>query len=58
MYRTNLSWSPLMQILDVMMEQDLITREKQGTHVVYKITEKGMNVLNYFNEAMELIEIK
>jgi len=47
-----------MQVLDAMMEQNLIAIEKQGTHVVYKITEKGMNVLNYFNEAMELIEIK
>lgn len=58
MYRTNLSWKPLMQVLNAMMEQDLIVLEKQGTHVIYKITEKGMNVLNYFNEAMELIEIK
>ena len=58
MYRTNLSWKPLMQILDVMMEQDLIISENTGRHVTYKITEKGMNVLNYFNEAMELIEIK
>ena len=58
MYRTNLSWKPLMQVLNAMMEQDLIVLEKQGTHVVYKITEKGLNVLNYFNEAMELIEIK
>jgi len=58
MYRTNLSWKPLMQVLNAMMEQDLIVLEKQGTHVIYKITEKGLNVLNYFNEAMELIEIK
>ena len=58
MYRTNLSWKPLMQVLDAMMEQNLIAIDKQGSHVVYKITEKGMNVLNYFNEAMELIEIK
>ena len=58
MYRTNLSWKPLMQVLDAMMEQNLIELDKQGSHVVYKITEKGMNVLNYFNEAMELIEIK
>jgi predicted transcriptional regulator len=41
-----------------MMEQGLIASEAMGRHVTYKITEKGMNVLNYFNEAMELIEIK
>jgi predicted transcriptional regulator len=58
MYRTNLSWKPLMQVLDTMIKQQLIAPENHGTHVTYKITEKGMNVLNYFNEAMELIEIQ
>jgi len=58
MYRTNLSWKPLMKILNTMMEQDLIASENTENHVFYKITEKGMSVLNYFNEAMELIEIK
>jgi predicted transcriptional regulator len=58
MYRTNLSWKPLIEVLDAMMTQELIESEKQGRHTLYKITEKGMNVLNYFREAMELIEIK
>ena len=58
MYRTNLSWKPLMQIFDAMIEQDLIISEDMGRHVTYKITEKGINVLNYFHEAMQLIEIK
>ena len=58
MYRTNLSWKPLMQIFDAMIEQDLIISEDMGRHVTYKITEKGINVLNYFHKAMELIEIK
>jgi predicted transcriptional regulator len=58
MYRTNLSWKPLTHVLDTMMEQKLITSEELGCHITYKITDKGMNVLNYFNEAMQLIEIK
>ena len=58
MYRTNLSWKPLVQILDTMMEQKLITSEELGSHITYKITEKGKNVLNYFHKAMQLIEIK
>jgi predicted transcriptional regulator len=41
-----------------MIEQDLIASVNTENHVFYKITEKGMSVLNYFNEAMELIEIK
>jgi len=58
MYRTNLSWKPLTHVLDTMMKQKLITSEMVGCHITYKITEKGMNVLNYFHEAMQLIEIK
>jgi predicted transcriptional regulator len=55
MYRTNLSWGPLMKILDAMGKQGLITVERQKKHVSYKITEKGINVLNYFHEALELL---
>jgi predicted transcriptional regulator len=58
MYRTNLSWNPLTEVLDAMIEQNLIEAEKHGRHIFYKITEKGRNVLNYFDEALELIEIK
>jgi predicted transcriptional regulator len=58
MYRTNLSWKPLMEVLDAMIKQNLIMAEKHGGHTLYKITEKGKNVLNYFHEALELIEIK
>jgi predicted transcriptional regulator len=58
MYRTNLSWKPLMEVLDAMMTQELIEANRQGRHTLYKITEKGKNLLNYFHEAMELLEIK
>jgi predicted transcriptional regulator len=58
MYSSNLSWKPLTQVLNTMMEQKLITSEELGSHITYKITKKGTNVLNYFHEAMQLIEIK
>lgn len=58
MYRTNLSWKPLMKIIESMLTQGLITKNDNGKHTTYRITEKGKNVLNYFNEAMELIEIR
>jgi len=58
MYRTNLSWKPLMSILESMVEQGLIRVEEEGNRTTYCITEKGRNVLNYFTEAMNLIEIK
>jgi len=58
MYRTNLSWKPLMSALDSLVEQGLIDRKENGTRTTYEITEKGRNVLKYFKEAMELIEIR
>jgi len=58
MYRTNLSWKPLMSILESMMEQGLVRAEEEGNRTTYWITEKGKSVLNYFMEAMNMIEIK
>ena len=57
MNRTYVSWKPLMEVLDAMMKQNLLVSEKHSEHIIYNITEKGKNVLNYFNEAIELIEI-
>ena len=58
MYRTNLSWKPLMLALDSMILQGLISRNEQAKHTVYQISEKGRNVLSYFDKAMKLIEIE
>jgi predicted transcriptional regulator len=58
MYRTNLSWKPLTKVLESMQDQGFITSHKKGGSTIYKVTEKGKNVLKYFTEAMELIEIK
>jgi len=47
-----------MSILESMIEQGLVRVEEEGNRTTYWITEKGRNVLNYFTEAMNLIEIK
>ncbi len=57
MYRTNLSWKPLMEVLDSLAEQGLIAVKMEGTHKSYEITEKGKSVLQYFSKAMESIEV-
>jgi predicted transcriptional regulator len=57
MYRTNLSWKPLMKVLGSLADQGLITVGKEGNHKSYEITEKGKNVLQYFSRAMESIKI-
>jgi predicted transcriptional regulator len=57
MYRTNLSWKPLMKVIASLIEQGLIVVDKNGSHAIYDITEKGRNVLRYFSKAMEFIKI-
>ena len=61
MYGANLSWKPLQQILKSLTNQELIieyTTEDgdRRTKKAYKLTEKGTNVLRYFNKAKELVE--
>lgn len=61
MYGANLSWKPLQQILKSLVNQELIeefTSENgdKRTKKAYNLTEKGINVLRYFNKAKELVE--
>ena len=58
MYKANLSWKPFMEILRSLQDQGLIDVAQTGNHTTLKITEKGKNVLKYFNEAMKLVEIR
>jgi predicted transcriptional regulator len=64
MYGANLSWKPLQRILQSMKEQELIVEidEKDGrdkrTNTRYEITQKGENVIQYFNRAQGLIELE
>ncbi|KYH42647.1 MAG: putative transcriptional regulator [Candidatus Bathyarchaeota archaeon B26-1] len=58
MYKTNLSWTPLQEILESMTSQEIIKKIEVNKRKKYVITEKGLNVLRYFEEMMELINIK
>jgi predicted transcriptional regulator len=64
MYGANLSWKPLQRILESMMEQGLIrevdleNRRDKRTTVCYEITQKGQNVIQYFNRAKDLIQLE
>ncbi len=63
MYGANLSWKPLQQILKSLVAQELIVEYMaedgdKRTKKAYKLTEKGVNVLRYFNKAKELVEKK
>ena len=61
MYATNMSWNPVRNILDSLVDGGLLSvisntvgnRAKKR----YEITEKGVSVLNYFEGAKELVDI-
>jgi predicted transcriptional regulator len=51
MYQSNLSWKPLVKILDSLMRQEIIEVTQDNFHNVYRLTQKGVNVLEYFENA-------
>jgi predicted transcriptional regulator len=62
MYQTNISWNSLRQILESLENQGMIDiiypKEKdKRSRVLYKIAEKGDNVLKYFDKAKSLLEV-
>ena len=61
MYATNMSWNPTQKVLEKLIQEGHITvTEKYSTQRAkkrYEITEKGLNVLRYFQGAKELISI-
>ena len=58
MYKTNLSWTPLQEILNSMISQGLIIKKENKNKRLYEITEKGLNVLRYFNKVREMVTIE
>jgi predicted transcriptional regulator len=60
MYKTNLSWRPLRQILESLESQGMIKATESGDHrsrILYSITEKGDNVLKYFEKGKNMLEL-
>ena len=61
MYAVNLSWRPTQSILSSLVDQSLLTmKETPGrgrSKRSYGITEKGTNVLTYFDGLKEIIEV-
>ena len=61
MYTANMSWNSTQKIFEDLLEQDLIyVTEEPGLKRAkkrYHITEKGLNVLQYFERAKLLIRV-
>lgn len=62
MYATNLSWKPTQDILNTLIEQGLLqelkNEEGRRTKTRYELTEKGQEVVRYFEKAKDLISIE
>ena len=61
MYTANMSWNSTQKVFEDLLEQDLIyVTEEPGLKRAkkrYHITEKGLNVLQYFEGAKLLIRV-
>ena len=62
MYASNLSWKPSQRMLSYMVEQGLVemmmTATSGKSRKRYFVTEKGVNVLNYFEKANEVLPVE
>lgn len=64
MYEANLSWKPLQKILQSMISQDLIleidvrAEKDRRTSTVYEITQKGENIVKYFNKGKDYLRLE
>ena len=64
MYEANLSWKPLQKILGSMKSQDLIVEidasgeKDKRTSTVYEVTQKGENIITYFNRGRDYLNLE
>ena len=53
MYKTNLSWKTLHEILSVLVSKKFVLERRVGNSARYHITEKGHNALAYHRKSLE-----
>ena len=58
MYKANLSWIPLQEILKSLLTQGFIEEKRFKKSMRYEITTKGISVLNYYEKARELLTVE
>jgi predicted transcriptional regulator len=62
MYAANMSWNPVRKILDSLVDGGLLSMTSTAvgnrSKKRYEITEKGISVLNYFEGAKELVDLR
>ena len=59
MYSANMSYAQLQKYLDFLLQLQLIDKVKLGNPTVsYRVTEKGLNLLNKICVILEMLEAK
>lgn len=53
MYKANVSWIALQQSLRILLNKDFLFEEDDGNRKIYRLTNKGFRVLEYFNKVKE-----
>ena len=62
MYAANMSWKPVQRILSHLVEQGLLevrmNTESRQSKKRYALTDKGANVLDYFEKVKEILPLE
>ncbi|MFP3951153.1 MAG: winged helix-turn-helix domain-containing protein [Candidatus Bathyarchaeia archaeon] len=62
MHGANLSWKPLQDMLDSLVDQGLLEEVEENsdkrTKKMYLITDKGVGTLLHFNKAMDGVQLR
>ncbi len=53
MYKTNLTWTVLQEMLDKLLDGRFIREELEEGHQRYYLTEKGFNALSYHLKSLD-----
>jgi predicted transcriptional regulator len=55
MYRVNLAWKPATGFFKLLLEKELIREQLTQAGKEFRVTEKGMQVLDYFMKANQML---
>lgn len=55
MYKSNLSWIPLCEVLDFLTSQGALEVKKIGKKREYYITSKGREILEYYEQLKRML---
>ena len=55
MYKSNLSWIPLCEVLSFLMKQGALRMKERGKKREYYITEKGKEILKYYEQLRSML---